>query len=238
MPIKIKNWKLLLLSVVLMALFLRLGFWQLSRAHEKTLLLKSYAARTQHPPLHANDLLQLKDWRFYRITLQGQFDNDHTVLLDNKTHDGKIGYEVYTPFVAQGLTNPILVDRGFIPIFKSRRELPTIKSIPGVVTLMGMLNTPPTYVSLGSMRDPSISNWPARIEYLNLTELADLISQPLHPAILNLSPDDPAAYAIEWQVVIMSPEKHQGYAVQWFAFALTLLILSVALNTTVLNIKK
>jgi len=198
-----------------------MGIWQVSRANEKKALLKAYAQRTKLIPMKATAILQPGDWRFYRAELTGIFDNAHTLLLDNKTHEGKIGYEVYTPFISTHLSTPILVDRGFIPMGNTRKVLPVIPAIKGTLTLTGMLNAPPAYVSLGTLTDTPANTWPMRIEYVNLKELSSLFKQALFPYVLHITPTDP---------VLMKPEKHMGYAVQWFAFALTLLILFVALN--------
>lgn len=219
-----------MLAMVFIGIFTSLGLWQFSRAQEKKILLKSFAERTQHAPLDAASINKSADWRFYRTQLEGTFDNAHTILLDNKISQGKVGYQVYTPFNAIGLAQPILVDRGFIPIGNTRKTLPYISPISGNLTITGMLNLSPTYVALGQMVDSPSVTWPLRVEYINLSELSTLINHTFYPYVLNLSPKGPAAYEINWQVVTMPPEKHMGYAVQWFAFALTLLILFVALN--------
>jgi len=114
MMIKIRNWKLALLSLVLILILISLGFWQLSRAHEKASLLKNFQARGSMPPASAKDLSVLRDWRFYQLKVEGKFDEAHTFLLDNKIFNGKVGYEVYTPFKAKGVDVAILVDRGLI----------------------------------------------------------------------------------------------------------------------------
>lgn len=231
MPFHIKNWKLAILAIVCIGILTSLGCWQWSRAHTKEILLKSFTERTEQAPLLTSSLdTKEKDLRFYRAQLSGHFDNDHTLLLDNKIHEGKVGYEVYTPFIADGLSNPILIDRGFIPIGKSRKELPSIRDIPGNTTITGMLNLPPTYVSLGKMTDSSTITWPLRVEYIHLSEVTPLLQHSLYPYLLILTPKDPAAYDVTWQIVIMPPERHMGYAVQWFALALTLLVIFVALN--------
>lgn len=241
MPFHVKNWKLAILAVICIGILSSLGCWQWSRANTKKILLKSFAERTEHAPLSVEQLKALgsavkprddrnSDLRFYRAKLIGHFDNTHTFLLDNKIHEGKIGYEVYTPFIAAGLTKPILIDRGFIPIGKSRRELPLIRNIIGNTTIEGILNLPPTYVSLGKMTDSSTIIWPLRVEYINLREMAPILQNSLYPYLLILNPKDPAAYDVTWQIVIMPPERHMGYAVQWFALALTLLVIFVALN--------
>lgn len=231
---KIKNWKLALLTLALIALFTHLGCWQLSRAKQKKILLTSFTHRTQQPPLSAKRLDENKDWRFFRAQLTGRFDNQHTFLLDNKSFHGQIGYEVYTLFYAQDLSQPILVDRGFVALTGKRQELPVIHAISGTVTLIGMLNLPPSYFALGPINETPQMTWPLRIEYIKLSELSQLMHLPhtqcFFPYVLTLAPHHPAAYPLDWEIVTIAPEKHLGYALQWFAFALTLLILFVILN--------
>lgn len=226
----IKNWKLTLLALVFIGIFCGLGTWQLHRATEKKLLLAAFQERSQQAPLSATQLNQTHDWRLYRATLVGTFDNQHSVLLDNKTFHGQVGYEVYTPFYAEELNTPILIDRGFIPQGASRAQLPGINLIVGKIKVTGLLNTPPIYYSMGKMTETETTTWPVRVQYLQLTELSRLLPYPLYHYVLTLAPEHPASYQIEWKIVPMDPARHTGYAVQWFALALTLLIISVALN--------
>jgi surfeit locus 1 family protein len=231
MKMTIKNWKLTLLSLVFILLFIGLGIWQLGRAQEKTKMLADYAKRAQIGPLGAKDLETPNDWRFYQVKLDGKFDDAHTILLDNKTLNGKVGYEVYTPFIAKGISQPILVDRGFIPIGISRESLPAIPKVaPGTTVIQGMLATPPLYVSLGEMSENGKVQWPLRVEYINLLQISKLLNESFYPYVLSLNPESANALQVNWQILNVDPNKHRGYAVQWFALALTLLIISVVLN--------
>lgn len=226
--LRIANWKLAVLAILVIGFLCYLGCWQLSRADEKRQLLAAFAQRTQQAPLTMNELQTKQDLRYYRATLRGQFDNAHNFLLDNKILNGKVGYEVYTPFNVNGLP-AILVDRGFIRAGQNRNVLPAISNIIGTLSVTGQLNLPPRYVSFGKMIADSKISYPIRVEYLDLKKLPN--QQPFFPYILRLSPNDPMAYEIEWQAVeTMPPERHIAYAVQWFALALTLLILCIVAN--------
>lgn len=221
MTFRIKNWKLSLLGLVLMGVFIKLGLWQLSRAQEKTLLLNTLAER-RHQSVSIADLRSTKDIRFYQLSIQGYFDNAHSFLLDNKILNGRVGYELYTPFHADGMDEAILVDRGFIPMGDRRTILPKPAMMTGKRAVNGIITLPPTYFSLGSIHDATQPNWPLRIEFVQLNQLSQILGYPLFSFILN---EDP-----HLQIVTMGPERHKGYAVQWFALAFTLLILFVVLN--------
>lgn len=235
---KLKNKWLALLALIFFIIFIALGTWQLSRAKQKKLLLQTYAQRMQLPPRNLTTLFDEPDWRFYRLTLSGHFDNQYTFLLDNKTFHNQVGYEIYTLFIADHFPTPILIDRGFIPRGKDRAVLPAINSVIGTVTITGLINTPPAYVALGDILDAKTISWPLRVEYIDTKALTKILADTkehkgiskIFPYVVMLEANQSEAYAMEWDIVIMKPEKHIGYALQWFAFALVLLILFVALN--------
>lgn len=217
----IKHWKLNLIALLFICLFCRLGFWQLHRAQEKIALAAQMTTRLQSPPITASGIQRQPDLRFYRAHLTGQFDNAHTILLDNKTQDRKIGYEIYTPFKVDHLPMMLLVDRGFISAPPTRDQLPIIAPIHAS-SVTGMLNLPPRYVAWGAMID-SAPHYPLRVEYIDLTLLSQQVKEPLARYVVEINPTTAPAS-------LFSPQKHWSYAVQWFAFALTLLILFAVLN--------
>lgn len=227
---RIKSWTLAILALVGIILFTTLGFWQLHRANYKRALIALYTERTERTPFHVSDLSRPFDWRYFRLDVEGEFDNDHTILLDNKTFHGQVGYEVYTPFRINNSDINILVDRGFVPANTDRNQLPEIRSLLGTINLIGMLNMPPQYVALGAMTDSSTISWPLRVEFISTEALSKLLHYPLFQYVLIMDAHDPNAYPVEWKITNMIPEKHQAYAVQWFALALLLLLLFVALN--------
>ena len=83
---------------------MRLGFWQLSRAAQKTALQQAIENQSQLPPL---TLAQLQSdpsaWAqtHRRVQLQGEWLSDQTVFLDNRAHHGRVGFWVMTPLRVQ-----------------------------------------------------------------------------------------------------------------------------------------
>lgn len=222
-----RHWKFTLFIFFFVVVCASLGIWQLSRAKQKRALLQKYAVSIQHAPLHANDLSSIKEMRFFQARLEGFFINEKTLLLDNKIFNGRLGYEVYTPFKAKGLAKLILVDRGFLPMMPTRAQLPAVPPIYGLTSIIGLLNTPPSYVTF-SKRQERLTH-PLRVEFIDLSQLMPFTGE-LYPYIILLHPQDPHALPIEWRIVTMGPERHLGYAVQWFALAITLLLLFAFTN--------
>jgi len=225
-----KHWFLNLLGMTLVLCFLALSHWQYQRAQEKEQLLNHFQARKLAKPLTNQELRQTKDERFYRASLQGTFDHAHTILLDNRTYQGKIGYEVYTPFHIKNSNAVILVDRGFVPLSGRNRNSKPALNFPHKTMITGLLNLPPRYYAKGQMINDAALHPLIRVEFIDLGALSKLLHHPLMPYILQLSESDDAAYAITWQSSIMPKEKHLAYALQWFALSVTLLVLLVALN--------
>ncbi|MDP0941430.1 SURF1 family cytochrome oxidase biogenesis protein, partial [Klebsiella quasipneumoniae] len=62
-----------LVVLVLLPLMVGLGFWQLSRGHEKQLLVDSYAQRRVAEPVNSTQLDEMADPAFRRVRLRGQF---------------------------------------------------------------------------------------------------------------------------------------------------------------------
>lgn len=225
------TFKFIGLTCIFVLIFSSLGLWQCHRAQQKRLLIQAHATRLHQQALVFTNIYGMGEGqRFYPVQLKGHFDNQHQIFLDNKTHQGQVGYEVYTPFLVEGQSKAILIDRGWVPAHQNRSILPEIKPISALIAIKGVLNTPPSYFSLGSMTDNSKNPFPLRVQYINLQALAAILGKPLLPYIVWLDPADPHGFERQWKVNLMGPEKHIMYAVQWFAFAISLLVIFGVLN--------
>jgi len=225
------TFKFIGLTLFLVALFSALGVWQYQRAQQKRQLIAAFESRHGKQSVVFNDLFKKdQDSRFYSIQLKGQFDNQHQLFLDNKTHESRVGYEVYTPFQVQGSNKVILVDRGWVSASPDRRQLPGIKPLESIVSIKGVINAPPSYFSLGGITEGQEKHFPLRVQYINLQELRPLLGLDLAPYVLWLDPADPHGFVRQWKVALVGPEKHILYTVQWFAFAISLLVIFGVLN--------
>lgn len=224
------TFKFLVLTCFFIFLFCSLGIWQYHRAQQKRILIQAYAKRPHLTPIPFSKLFNRQDYRFYAIHLKGHFDNQHQIFLDNRTYQGQVGYEVYTPFFVTTHHTAILIDRGWVPANVDRSHLPQLPSISENISLQGVLNFPPAFFTLGDMVDTREKHFPLRIQYVDLNELSKILGYPLAPYIVWLDPANPQGFKREWKVSFIGPEKHIMYSIQWFAFAISLLILFIVLN--------
>ncbi|PMW98327.1 cytochrome oxidase biogenesis protein Surf1,facilitates heme A insertion [Pseudomonas sp. FW215-R2] len=208
-----------LVVALLLPLLISLGFWQLGRGAEKTALLASYAERRAAEPMASTELVHSTDPAFRRVHLHGQFDAAHSLLLDNRQRDGKVGVELLQPFQDQRTGLWLLVNRGWLP-WPDRRVTPQFKTPADAVNVDAWV-----YVAPGATfqlhADPVSSTWPQTVTAVEPAKWWKTLERDGFAYELRAEPG-PASYQVDWPVVAMGPEKHLGYAVQWFAMATAL----------------
>lgn len=226
------NHKLTLFTLFALPTLIALGCWQWSRAAEKRVLEMAHAEQQTQPPvaLEASSLAALADYR--RVFAHGQFDHEHTWLLDNKQRDGRVGYEVVVPFVlADG--NVILVNRGWLAGPDSRQHMPVIPTETGPQTLFGTLVSASKHPFL-TANNTDLS-WPRIVMAIDPPVMAQQLGRPLLQRYVLLDEGSPGALVTHWPVVSVSSAKHLGYAFQWFGMAVALVIWFAVANTALLR---
>ena len=226
------DWKLSLLTALLLPLMVSLGFWQLRREAEKLALQDTYSSRQHETPVALRTLDLAQDQQYRQVTVEGQFDESHVFLLDNRVYQGQVGYEVIEPLVSNDGA-VVLINRGWLAQGLSRENLPTVEPVPGSVTITGSVYQPvgETLV-LGS--DVETSGWPKVIQTLEparLAELAGYSTEMVFPFSVRVAEGAPGALVRYWPVISTKPEMHRGYAVQWFLMSTALIMLYLFYST-------
>lgn len=204
---------------------LALGFWQLGRAHQKQTLLTQQANSTQQQSVENEALLKLdplaqKDHLFAPVKLQGQFDSAHTILLDNKTNHGQVGYHVLAPFWLSDNTL-IYINRGWIPQKGPRKFKPKPEPVLGEVTIEGYLDFAYRNRFVSEVLESSETNdWPLRMQQIDLKMLSNLTGKTIFPMLVILKDTSPYSFVpapapTSW----LNPQRHRAYAFQWFCLA-------------------
>ena len=110
------GWWASLVTLLLLGLLMSLGFWQLDRAEQKRALLAGYNTDRDATVIQLEPGLQsYRDFNYQIASAAGHYDPDRQFLLDNRTHNGRVGYHVLTPFVLRKSGAAVLVNRGWIP---------------------------------------------------------------------------------------------------------------------------
>ncbi len=220
------DWKSALFAATLLPVLLSLGFWQLDRADEKRAIQAQYATWQYSEPLQLADARAVEHYR--PVQLAGRFDPERYFLLDNRTRQGKVGFEVIGLFqLANG--DWFAVNRGWVAGSPDRSQLPFVDTPEGNRVITGHAYWPEAGWQLEGA-EPGVT-WPKITQSMMPADLQALAGEPLAPYLVRLAPESDAALLAEWQPVNVMPEKHTGYAVQWFLMAIALLVLFVLRNT-------
>lgn len=215
-----KRWRWATLLVLLLtAVFIRLGIWQLDRLAQRRALNQQVIAVLDTPP-HEMDTAPLPDaqqipGRWVRVT--GTYDLDHQMLLLLQNWQGRAGVNLITPLLLDGGDTAVLIDRGWIP--DNERDNLAAYDVTGPVTLTAYVALPET---LGR-QTASDTGFQPEIYRVDTAVLQPQLPYDLQPVYLVLPPDDTGN--TEWPYrqpheIDISDGPHLGYALQWFAFAL------------------
>jgi len=203
-------------AILTIALCLTAASWQHRRMLEKQALQAAIDAAAAMPPVPLpTSITDWSSWRFRAVTLTGEFDPQHQILIDNAQHAGRVGFDVVTPFILND-GRAVLVDRGFVAGRASRSDLPSPAVPRGVVAVQGRLDIPVRrYVELGDHVAPSGPVWqhvdPQEFAQATGVRVLPIVVRDIGPHSNGLAPDD----ALPGTGI----EKHIGYMMQWYTFA-------------------
>ncbi|HEY2465557.1 MAG TPA: SURF1 family protein [Steroidobacteraceae bacterium] len=219
-----------LLAILLIAMLVSLGRWQLHRAAEKRALFDAFAAASD--AAQPIDLQSPPVPRYSRVAADGSYDTTRQVLIDNMVEAGRAGYFVITPFALQG-GGWVLVNRGWVPLGKTRADRPAIPVAGNERTIRGRAdNLPSPGIRMG-VPAPLAPPYPVVAAYPTRAEVARLLKEshwaPATDLIL-LDAREPDGYVRNWAPPGFPPMRHIGYAVQWFGLALALAVIYVVTN--------
>lgn len=220
------------LTLIGLSLFVRLGVWQLHRADEKRALIEQYAAGAERlVDIDASNAASLP--RYQHVRARGHFESAHQVLLDNMpSQSGRAGYRVVTPFTLEsGAT--LLVDRGWIPLGATRSDVSDVSVPEGAREITGRLDgLPRAGIELAEQTFDSATPWPRVMNFPQHAALEHALDQKLISGLVLLDADQPDGFERAWQQIHASfgPERHIAYAVQWFGLATAVLIVFLILS--------
>jgi cytochrome oxidase assembly protein ShyY1 len=195
-----------------------LGRWQWHRYEAKSARAERIHAHYGATPRPLADVLPggaslplTEEWT--RVTTEGRYAVDETLLVRNRPLDGTYGYEVVVPLVTDHGT--LLVDRGWVQNAQNAETLPDFPAAPtGQVSMTGWLRP----------SEPSLHRDLPRgqLASISVSDAAGQVSQPLLGGYAILQSEraqdgssPPRPTALEAPDTDLGP--HQAYAFQWWA---------------------
>ena len=204
-----------LIAALLVFLCFIAAHWQYQRGvnrHTKNFKIES---NLKLPTISLNDVKDFKGNEWRTVTVSGNFNPNHEVLLRNHYNpDGKYGFEYLTLFKAQLNSKPInfWVDRGWVQAGATATARPITPVTPTqAIELTARLrldNSLPrgSFFALPA-KGELINSWNLKSKVKTENFYFDLISAD------GITPKDPA------ELPELSDGPHMAYALQWLFFA-------------------
>jgi cytochrome oxidase assembly protein ShyY1 len=195
--------------------FVRAGFWQIDRLHEKQARNRVVAARSDGPAVPL-DVVPSDAAQYQRVRVTGRFDVAEQVLIRNRAFEGTNGFHVVTPLVHGGVA--VLVVRGWIGLDDRPPPPPA-----GDVTVEGiLLKTQERHIG---PKDPDTGTLDV-LNRVDVQRIQQQVSSPLYPLFLQMT--EPAPPKGELPNIVDPPARdegpHRSYAIQWFLFTAVVLV--------------
>ncbi len=225
-----------IVTLGLLYLMISLGYWQLDRANYKANLQSLIESKQDTQAIALNSISKKEaEWLYQPVYAAGKYDKQHQIYLDNQVHNMVAGYSVFTPLKISD-DKAILVNRGWLPLGKSRAELPEISINKEFSKIEGLVAYPPSKGLVLSSNANNYLSWPTVLQYLDTLEIEKELGYKLLPMIIIMNQAEQMSLLPLPVKINMRSEKHTAYAFQWFGLSLALFIIYIVVNTK--NIKK
>jgi surfeit locus 1 family protein len=212
------------LALVATAVFIRLGFWQIQRLHERQ-ARNAIVARRQHAaPVPFGELPRdTADVRYRPTTVAGAYDYANELVLTSRTHDGAPGVELLTPVRVAGSDTAVLVDRGWVyapdgsTVDRARWHEGDSAHVSGYVDL---------YTPDGDRSgSPTMARDPHVVRRASRREVSAKLPYPVAPYYVLYTADTAGSrHPVRRQPAALDEGPHKSYAFQWFSFALIAIV--------------
>jgi surfeit locus 1 family protein len=210
--------RLTILGLLLVAaLFVGLGYWQVGRLSERRAANQAALAARAKPLVQldgreagpANEMIGR--W----VEAVGVYDHDHEIVLRGKSFEGSPGVHLVTPLRQAASDTAVLVLRGFVPAPDAVRATIDPLRERGEVRVFGV--AAPIGSGGGQPVDHAGRTTWAR---LDLEALRAQLPYPLSPVVVQQTPDSSLPTSPR-RLAPPPPSDgpHLNYAIQWFLFA-------------------
>jgi surfeit locus 1 family protein len=208
------------LCLVLVLVFIRCGFWQISRLHQKQDRNAIIHAREEAPVATLDEALQdgADAAEYRRVKVAGTWDIADTVLVRSRSLDERPGFHVLTPLVVGD--EAVIVNRGFAPLGGGSDEDIISNLVPKTsrAVVEGILRASETR---GSFGPKDAAGKQLVVNRVDVPRLQEQVDHQLVPVYLQLTEPEPPPNTFPEVLPLPATDEgpHRSYAVQWFTFA-------------------
>ena len=215
--------------LVVIAVCVGLANWQWQRAQQKQMRLDNINIMHEKGLLEWSGLFLLPetlDKTGLRLQLTGFIRGKQYWLLDNRTLNGRPGYDLLALFYPTDSDQALLVNFGWIAQGSSRNQLPQVQFPEDKITLSVQLKQGDLSGFYLSGAEQVKAGWPKLIQFIDIQQQA-LQSNTQLFEFMAYAVDFTGVAQPHYEPVVMPPEKHRAYAFQWLLIALAAAIVYI-----------
>lgn len=218
-----------IVALLSLALFIKLGYWQIQRGNEKQAMIANFSEKTRLPAISWDGKSNLPV-QYQKIKVSGKF-LPKFFFLDNQFRDHKFGYNVIQPLV---LNNGwiVLVDKGWFPVNSRENFSPRkfVKLTAHTGEIIGTSYYPSKKTLILGTPFEKITKKYIIVESPDPKLISKILHKSIYPFIIRESENFSDTLLKNWPLVSMQPSRHYAYALQWFCFALVVVIIYFVLK--------
>ena len=225
-----QKWLLYIGALLVTLAMVYLGIWQFSRAEHKQ-TIKDFVVAQQSRHVDLNQEFLNEDMLYQQATGQGQFLQEHAILVDNQVYQGQVGYHIIVPFQFLSNEQIVLVNVGWIAVGVSREIRPNIDLPQTQLKISGRLQKPhakpPLWLEKYALVHQEV--W----QFLPIAEFIKRSGLTVSPLLLELDEEFPtlSRYPRQWREYDDKwINRHKAYALQWFSMAIVFILMCLVLK--------
>jgi cytochrome oxidase assembly protein ShyY1 len=207
-----------LLALVMAALFVGLGVWQLARnTHKHEVVQHEKAAYAQAAPDVTTVGDRPRDGA--RVEARGTLDGSHETVLRNQVRNDSVGVDVLTPLRLSDGT-AVLVDRGWVRA-AARSGVNTDPPPSGTAVVHGLVHTSNVLSAQDTV--DHLADGRLAVPRVDLGAIGRTLPYRVRPVWIEAQAIEPSPRGNSPtlpQPPPPDPVNHLEYAIEWFAFAL------------------
>jgi len=228
------TWLGFVIVLICIPLFIKLGFWQFTKAQIKSNIQASYQLAEKNTALdfpldYINAESVVNDvWKYKKVKTIGTFETKYQILLDNQVEDGRAGYHVITPLKIENSDEYVLVNRGWIPANALHADIPSVETPIKKQEVFGQVWIP-TKIFF-TLESPNV-DFQAVWQNMDLIKYKKIVPLKVSALMIKLDKDSNAAgFVRNWDVPQSRITTHLGYAYQWYGFAIAAFLIFLVMS--------
>jgi surfeit locus 1 family protein len=228
------TWLGVVIVLICIPLFIKLGLWQYTKATIKSNIQASYqlaeknTAITFPVGLISDDNRSNEDWKYKKVKVSGTFEPKYQLLLDNQVEDSRAGYHVITPLKIKNSEEYVLINRGWIPANTLHSNIPNVETPLNEQEVVGQVWVPSK--KFFTLEKPTI-NFAVVWQNMDLVTYKKMVPMKVSALMIKLDKDSVASgFVRNWEVPQARITTHLGYAYQWFGFAIATFLIFLVMS--------